>query len=220
MNEKKSAVVQWIVNHDDSRLFVVVYIGLAVTLSIVLGLFWLCAVVAVHYIFEYIRQAYFSKAGLSTAASALWEVKLDVFLIFFAFVIAVYMDVILGAAGLSAGARTAAATASRFAGWQRIIRGVALSLDDMALVIRAAGRRIAEKTGVRSKSVKSGTPQKYDKHSDETEDAEENGISKGDIFSLSFGFICILLIFSAPLITDHSMSDVFMIIIHELHPLP
>jgi hypothetical protein len=38
-----AAIDRWIQNHDDSRLFAVLYIGLALVLSIVLGLFWLVA---------------------------------------------------------------------------------------------------------------------------------------------------------------------------------
>lgn len=49
-------IYDWVIRHDDSWLFTVLHIGLAVVLSIWIGLFWLVAVVVVHFAFEIVRQ--------------------------------------------------------------------------------------------------------------------------------------------------------------------
>jgi hypothetical protein len=47
---------RWIIDHDNSRLFVVAYVGLELVLSIFVGLFWLVFVVGLHVVFELVRQ--------------------------------------------------------------------------------------------------------------------------------------------------------------------
>jgi len=211
----KSSVVNWIMNHDDDKAFIITYIGLAVILSIAFGLFWLCMVVGIHFTFELLRQHYTDKPLPAALRAALWEVKLDIFLVLFAFVIAVYMEVVLGAAGLSAGARATATAGARFAGWQRVIRAIALSLDDLAQIIRAAGKHISSRQKPGEESTDTGG------HTDNGHmHTEDSGISRADICSLAFGAVCIILIISAPLFTDHTPAGVFTLIAEELHPFP
>ncbi len=52
VDEARAApLYDWIVNHDDRKSFVILYILLAVLLSAFVSLFWLCFVVGVHYTF-------------------------------------------------------------------------------------------------------------------------------------------------------------------------
>ena len=208
-NRLNNSFLEWIVNHDESRVFVILYIGLAVFLSIALGLFWLCVVVAVHLLFEVIRQWSISGISLKVLAFAVWEIKLDIFLIFFAFVITVYMDIILGAAGLSAGARAAASAGSRFALWQKMIRSLLLSIDDLAQIFKAAGKHIFSDKKKNSCDAINESGFGI---------SDDNKISAGDVLSLSFGIICIISLASAPLFTDYTYTDILKIIIIELKP--
>ena len=196
-------ILRWIIGHDDSRIFTIFYIAAAVILSVAVGLFWLCVVVSVHFIFELIKK-YFEKNSftltLHDCFSALWQVKLDLGLIAFALVIAIYIDVIFGMAGISAGARMAATAGARFASWQRIIRGTVLVVDDFAYVAKAVACK--------------GSAGK-----DETSQADPK-VTKGDLASLVFGITCIFLILISPLLTGQSIEAVYLMIISELHPFP
>mgnify|MGYP005845606461 CR=1 FL=1 len=62
----------WVVHHDDKWLFVIFYVSLAVILSIWISLFWLLAVVAVHFGFELMRQSYLRSGFLPIMSEVLW----------------------------------------------------------------------------------------------------------------------------------------------------
>ena len=53
----------WVLNHDDSWIFIILYVGLAVVLSLWISLFWLLVVVAGHFVLEWIRQRHIRDAG-------------------------------------------------------------------------------------------------------------------------------------------------------------
>jgi len=115
-------VRRWIVQHDDSWLFIVPYIGLAVVLSIAISLFWLVALVVAHFALEWVRQIYEAQnAGDQPGFGGLllrvlWELKLDLALIVFALVLAVYMEMALGVVGLGAAGRSGAMATARAVG--------------------------------------------------------------------------------------------------------
>jgi hypothetical protein len=216
----KSKANRWILEHDNSAIFNILYIGLAVVLSVWLGLFWLIAVVGIHALIEFYRQyLIFNKPQLAFN-EMLWELKLDFALIIFAFWLAVYLDFIFGIAGLAAGARVAAQagsrvaqTGTRFAVWQRVIRGFFLSLDDAGMAMRALARKkvnisdtAEENDGYligQKKQVRSSWCGRY---------------SKGDWFVILFGTTIVIFILFSPVITGKSLSDVVSIILGELKP--
>jgi hypothetical protein len=101
---------EWVRNHDESWLFVAIYIGLAVGLSVFVSLFWLVVVGVFHLALEILRQAYFRETRTSTVLHALWEIKMDVGLILLALTLVLYLEVVLGLLGLQSAARAAAAT--------------------------------------------------------------------------------------------------------------
>jgi hypothetical protein len=114
---------------------------LAVILSLVISLFWLLVVVAVHAALEWYVHWREHPSVVHTGARVAWEIKLDLALVLFALALAVYMDYIMGAAGLSAAARAGARgvqATGRMIAWQRGLRAVLLTLDDAAQVTRAA----------------------------------------------------------------------------------
>lgn len=97
---------RWIIDHDDSRLFLIGYVVLSIVLTLRVSLFWLVAMVALHFVFECIKKQY-DGAGrpARVVAWAAWDVKLDLLLIVIALVLAVYTSVTIGVAGLSGASR-------------------------------------------------------------------------------------------------------------------
>jgi hypothetical protein len=203
----------WILHHDDSKAFVVVYIALAVTLTIWLGLFWLLLVVGIHGLFECIKQRHRGPGWFGTIARSAWELKLDLALIFFAFVISLYMDAIVGIAGLGAAGRVGLQGGSRFAAWQRVLRGALMSVDDAAQVGRAvlAGRRKHSKGEV----VEDQTPETKSRWGGWT-----GFWSWGDRFSLGLAALCVLLVLVSPWLTGTGVIEVLSKLGSELHPFP
>jgi hypothetical protein len=210
----------WILEHDDSKLFMVLYIGLAVVLSIAIGLFWLVVVVAVHFGFELIRQRNQHKNWLRVFAEAFWELKLDIALVLFAFVISLYMDIVLGAAGLGGASRLGAAAArsgARFAAWQRIIRGVLLTVDDAAQVVRAVS--VARK-GKDKDSLAEDITQPETAPSFSLWGSWRGQWGRGDWVAIVLGAVFIALLALTPLLTEHTYSSALAVLADELHPFP
>lgn len=106
--EKKTQMQRlrsWILVHDDKTSFIVAYIGIAVVLSTFVSLFWLLLIVLIHFIFECIKENDGVLTRSQIFSRAMWELKLDLTLIFFAFLIDVYMDSFIILMGLSDGSR-------------------------------------------------------------------------------------------------------------------
>lgn len=201
----KGRLGEWILHHDDRWLFVVLYTGLALTLSAFVSLFWLVAVVAVHGAMEWYRQR--ARSREHVFARVLWEVKLDLVLVLFALMVSVYMDFIVGLAGLGQAARAGARLGSRLAGWQRALRGALLSVDDAAQLGKALLM-----WGKKAKSAAGG------------EDPPEGGWrgrwSVGDRVTFVLGGVCVLLVVAAPWICSRPMGEVVGSLLRELHPWP
>lgn len=218
---------RFIVEHDDRHVFTVAYIGLAVVLSIWISVFWLIVVVAVHLAFEIIRHRHHDHGWWSSIAGAVWEVKLDLALVVFSLVLGVYMDTMLGVAGLSGAARLSAnagRAVGRLAVWERLIRGILLSVDDAANVGRQLGRAVAKKRAARDAAV-------------EGEGAEAATIAPeppklpggtawmspwglGDRMTMGFGILCVVLVVAAPLLSHHDLPHVVAILANDLDPWP
>jgi hypothetical protein len=148
-----------------------------------------------------------------TAARVAWEIKLDLALILFALALAVYMDYIMGAAGLSAAARAGARgvqATGRMIAWQRGLRAVLLTLDDAAQVTRAAissGQKAAAKAPVPEPPKRGwgGWVAPW---------------TIGDCVSIAIGVVCLLALAAAPVATDLAPSEVLAKLAAELHPWP
>jgi hypothetical protein len=218
-NGRLEAVHEWIVNHDESWLFVVLYIGLAVVLSIWISLFWLVAVVFVHFIFELIRQRRHFASRRRIWGEALWELKLDIALVLFALVVSLYMDLALGVVGLQSAARAGSAAqaglrgGARFAAWQRLIRGVMLSVDDVAQVARVVARGKTndpptDDSGDEPESVGVAMP------------SWRQNWGKGDWIAVGMALVCLALLLITPLITEHTPVSTLIALVAELHPYP
>jgi hypothetical protein len=213
----------WIQTHDESWLFIVSYIGLAVVLSIWISLFWLVAVVAAHFVLELLRQRHLRGGRLLPAVESLWELKLDVALVLFALVLSLYMDVVLGLVGLQAAARMggAARVATRFAGWERTLRGIVLSADDAVQVARVVSLRRGG--GVQEVEVEVGAGGLAVAGPGRPAGSWGRWVEpwgRGDWIAMGVGGTCLLLLVLSPLLTDHTPATALLRLRDELRMFP
>lgn len=218
------AAHRWVVEHDDRRLFIALYIGLAVVLSIWISLFWLLVIVGVHLLFELVRQAYLQRRPLALVGHALWEIKLDVALVLLALVLALYMELVLGVLGLNGAARMGGAVARagargvRFAAWERTLRGILLSADDAVQVLRVLARRGKQPPTAPDPAQDAA----QDGAQDGAQDAPPPGIAwgLGDRISVALLVGCLALLVAAPWLTDHTPTSALLALQAELQPFP
>jgi hypothetical protein len=233
---RRDSLRDFIAHHDDRWLFVVVYITLAVVLSIVLSLFWLVAVAALHFGLEYLRQAHHRTGRMDIVSHALWEIKLDIALVVLALALTLYMDVILGVLGLQSAARAAAATrVARFAAWQRNLRAVVLLADDLARVVQIGVSRSMRRRAIEPQPVMllarrdgvQGTTLPQEEVSVAATVPVPTGSrswrdawTAGDRFTVALLAASVTLILAAPLVTEHTWRGATLALLSELHPFP
>jgi hypothetical protein len=198
---------RWLLDHDHRTTFTILYISLALVLSMAISMFWLVAVVAAHGVIEYWSLG---KQGIGDhrLGRTLWHIKLDIMLVLAALWLGLYIDLLFGVAGLSAAARTGAQASARFVAWQRTIRGVLLSVDEAALAARAALG--SKKGGHEAQRINRSPPplpwrQRW---------------SWGDRITIATTALFAILIVLAPLLTEHSVVDALIILGGDLHPWP
>jgi len=198
-------ILLWIAEHDDSWLFTLLYVGLAVVLSIAISLFWLVAVVAAHAALEWYALRHGSVHD-QRLGRVLWHLKLDIGLVFFALALGLYLETLFGMAGLGAMARTGAQAGARFVAWKHALRGVLMTVDDVAQVAKAVVARGSK----RDAEVDTPSPLP----------PWRLRWTRGDRFALGFGLACVLLILLAPWLTGQSMDEVLTLMGKDLHPWP
>jgi hypothetical protein len=202
----------WILNHDESWIFTALYIGSAVVLSIAISLFWLLAVLAAHFAIEWIRQRACAPQGVFWRTA--WHLKLDLALVLLALVLAVYMEMVLGVLGLGGAIRIAAQAGPRMAGWSRVLRGVLLSVDDMAQVARAASRLGKKSLSREERPVAETQEDVFDLH-------PWRHPKLGDRVAIFVGVGSLALILMAPLLLPEMSSyRLLEIMAEEFHPFP
>lgn len=214
----------WIAEHDDRWSFILLYVGGAILLSVYAGLFWVGMLMLLHMVLEYISH---NIAGVpKPLAHALWETKLDIGLFLFALVIVLYSEAVMGALGLGQAARAGQAATrgaqvvTRFGIIQRSLRVFLLIVDDLTKFMLAVWR------GVRNKKKKKNGTGNNEPVYHSLEEAEEHNkggppwrrMTKGDYGSLGFGFVCLCLIITAPLLTGFSAEGAIAEILSELRP--
>jgi hypothetical protein len=200
-------IASWVREHDERWVFTLLYVGLAVVLSVAISLFWLVVIVMVHGLLEWVVERTRDGRAAGVLARVVWHLKLDIMLVLFALWLAVYIDLIFGLVGLGAMARGGAQLTARAMTWQRSIRGIMLTLDDVALVARSA---------VKNKAVSS------------SEDSPSHPFwgdwvgrwSRGDRVTVALMVIWPLLIVLAPWVTDLQSQDVWLLLMDNLHPWP
>jgi hypothetical protein len=207
----------WLRDHDDKWPFVVLYLAASIVLSIMISLFWLLVVIAVHFAFECVRQAHYRGGRRNVLLHALWEVKLDIGLAGLAFAVALYVDVVLGALGLQSAARVASATriGARAAAWERNVRTMLLTADEVTRVGHAAyviGTR--RRRGADSDAIAVGPAPAA------ALPAWRQRWGWGDRIGVALVGSAAGLIVLAPLLTPHDVAAAAALILEQLRPFP
>lgn len=201
-------ILIWIAAHDDSWLFMVLYVGGGLVLSMTISLFWLVAVVAAHAVLEWFAL---ERKGTRDRrpGRVLWHLKLDIGLVLVALWLGLYIDVLFGVAGLGAAARTGAQATARVIAWQRAMRGVLVTVDEMAHVAKAVVTR--------------GRPRRPTTPEVEVVDDRppwRRPWTRGDRFAVVFTMTFVVLILLTPALTDHTVGSALSSLAAELHPWP
>jgi hypothetical protein len=211
----------WLRDHDHQWPFVVLYLSASVFLSILISLFWLIVVIAVHFAFEWVRQSHYRSATRDIGLHALWEIKLDIGLAALAFAVALYVDVILGVLGLQSAARiaTAARVGTRAAAWERNLRTFLLTVDEITRVSHAV-YTLGFRRWRRSDEL--GEPDVLLTSRNESADvpAWRSRWSWGDRLGLGLVSFGIGLILLAPVLTPHDLASSVALILEQLRPFP
>lgn len=232
-------ILNWIAEHDEKLLFIVLYIIISLVLSIAVSLFWLLFAVLLHLGLELIRQSRVKTGKKTIILESLWETKSDFALVAFALWLVVYLDFIFGIAGLGAAARIGVQSSSRvgrigarlanfvtrFAAWQRVVRSVLLALDDLLILGRIIQnsrrakimKKYDQKNG--SDNTHESLPGK-ERESDPYKSSWSQKWSSGDYFGLGMLALFLLLVITAPWITGHTYADIKEIISVEFNPFP
>jgi len=201
-------ILVWIADHDDSWLFILFYVGLGLVLSMTISLFWLAAVVTAHGVLEWFALG---RKGVRDhrLGRVLWHLKLDIGLTLVALWLGLYLNVLFGLAGLGAAARAGAHTAARVVAWQRAIRGVLMTVDEAAHVVKAvASRKGGKRAAAPAEEVVDERP------------PWRRPWSRGDKFAVIFTATWATLILLAPVLTDHTIASTLATLAADLHPWP
>lgn len=218
-------IYRYILTHDDRWSFIIAYVSLAVILAIAINLFWLVVVVALHGLFEWIKQGALIQDRLAKLCRVLWELKFDIGLVFFGLALEVYMGVILGVAGLGATARAGVQAGSRAALWQSILRATLLSVDDAAQVVRLAAAGSSGGTDG-SLDILDGPDFEENRPLEGPTDLRGRlgpwvgDWAVGDYLSIGFGVLCVVVIALGPYLTPQDWSEIVAALGAELHPWP
>jgi hypothetical protein len=198
---------RWIIEHDDSWLFIGAYIGLAVVLSVWISLFWLVVVVAGHFLLECLRWRHAGVSGGRIGLLALWETKLDLALIAFGLALAAYLEFALGLVGVGNVARAGMHGVAKAPAWTRAIRGVLLSLDDAAQAVRVVTGRNGDEAGddVIIEDLSPWRPARW---------------ALADHVAIWFGVTCLIACITAPWLLGHDTAWLIETLADELHPWP
>ncbi|NWF95190.1 MAG: hypothetical protein HXY34_03525 [Candidatus Thorarchaeota archaeon] len=216
-----------VLNHDESRKFSIAYILAAVVLSIVISLFWLVAVVAVHFALDMVKNYHDTSSLVQSTKDSAYALKLDISFIFFALAASVYLNVMFGVAGVArsarlsrlprAGTQVSQALGEEALGFQRVIKGVMMSADDVAQCAKGAARL---KSGINfnpENPLYSATGFVAEAQHNPSSDCRR---SKGDIASILLGVICIGLLILAPVLTGIDYLSILEMLADELQPFP
>lgn len=193
----------WVAEHDDSWLFTLAYVGLAVLLSLLISLFWLVAVVATHAALEWYALKHRGYPN-QRLGRTLWHLKLDLGLILFALALGLYLEALFGLAGLGAMARTGAQAGARFVAWKHALRGLLMTVDDAAQVARALAKRGAAEEAPDCPRVPPW----------------RQPWRRGDYASLGFAVLCLGLILLSPWLSGLGFEGALQTLLLDLHPWP
>jgi len=228
-------VRSWIVRHDRSILFAVLYITLTIVLSVFISYFWLLAVVAVHILLEWLKKGYLGYLpGMHRTAWTLWDTKYDIALVFLAFTLLSYTGINVGVAGAQSvgragllGGRLAPVTSrvgpilARFARFGRFFRTIGVKAVDVFFSARVALFRKADMARAASSEAYLAPATAADEVITVPDHLPwQKRLGGGAWFALIVIAFNIVAVLVSPLITDHSYITLLQSLGAKLHPWP
>ncbi len=212
----------WILLHDHSVTFAIVYVGLTILLSVFISYFWLAALVALHIGLEYLKKSYlhYPEGGVRIAWT-FWDVKYDLALLCLAMVLAGYTGITAGAAGAQSVARMnlLARTAKNLL---QFLKSLGKPLVDTIFSARVVLFRKADMKRARTHGIPLNLR-------NESEPATfsvprclpwKHPITKGDWFALGVIVINLSALLAAPWIVGHSYATLLSNLGSKFHPWP
>lgn len=205
----RHTIQNWVKEHDDRWSFILLYVGGSVILSVFLNLFWVIMLMGANLTLKIARNLLIDLP--MPLFHALWQIKLDLGLILLSLLFTIYVDQIFAALGLAQVSRAGqvargAQLATRAGAIQRGIRILMMTMDDMTRIARIL---------IKSLFGGAGKPLTVTGHELEDTFAADAGDvapwrnpAKGDVFSLCFAGICILMIALSPMLTHKTPSDI------------
>lgn len=236
----------WIVNHDRSLVFALVYVISTIVLSVFISYFWLLALVAVHIMIEWLSKSY--RGYRYRLAWTLWDVKFDLALVCLAFALLSYTGINAGVAGAQSVTRAGllggrlSAIGSRigflvvvgeyfawigryfsrllpfFSRFGQIFTRFGIKIIDLFFSARVALFRKADMA--RAAARKPPSDCEHNVLEVPTGLPWQRRLSSGDWFAISVIVFNLIAVFSAPLVTDHSYASLFQSLATKLHPWP
>lgn len=204
-----NSIYHWIKDHDERWSFILLYVGGSVFLSIFLNLFWVVLLMALNLSLKVVRNLLIKLP--MPLAHALWQIKLDVALIMLSLLFILYGDQLFAALGLAQVTRTGqvvrgAQMATRAGAIQRGIRVLMMTMDDMTRIARILIKSFFRPQGSRVTSTGHELEEAFMEDAGDT--TPWKNPERGDVFSLAFGGLCILLIVMSPVLTHKSITDI------------
>ncbi len=215
------SVRNWIREHDDRWSFVFLYVGGAVALSIFMNLFWVMMLMAGNFLLKIYRNYLVGKPAI--LLTSLWQVKLDIALILFAFVIGVYSEHVFAALGLSQAARAGQAVrglqmATRFGIIERGMKVFLMTVDDQARIVNAIVKARKKKQAGGEACIEAAAIPEPQPESGEPDYPWRARWGKGDIFTFTFGGTCATLLLLAPSLTGRETGAVIQALLAQISP--
>lgn len=235
-------VHRWIVLHDRSVVFALLYVSLTIFLSVYVSYFWLVALVGLHLALEWLKKGYLGYAGgWHRAAWTVWDTKFDIALVFLALTLLSYTGVGAGVAGAQSatrvgllGGRLSALGArvspilARFARAGVVLRAMGIRAVDLFFSARVILFRKADMARASKEEAF------LEQDASAGEDAEAPEISGKIPAHLpwqralgGYGWFAIILVvvntiavFAAPVVTEHTYPSLLDALATKLHPLP
>lgn len=137
-------VHRWIVLHDRSVVFALLYVSLTIFLSVYVSYFWLVALVGLHLVLEWLKKGYLGYEGRwHRAAWTIWDTKFDIALVFLALTLLSYTGVGAGVAGAQSATRVGL-LGGRFSALSARLTPLLARFARAGVVLRAMGIRAVD----------------------------------------------------------------------------
>jgi len=230
MSEK---IGSYIINHDEKLTFNIAYITLSIVLSLVFSLYWLIVIVMLHLFLDIYVSMRGGKHFFKAVLTGMWKMKLDFVLILFSIVVFIYLEAMIGAL-LGQGGKAikgaqgvkGAANASKLGTEVKIVSQTGKALKTGERIARFV-KYVGPKTLAAIRTVLNFADdvprfiillrkRSNEGKKNETTEKEYFKISRGDIVTIGFGIIFLIMILIFPFIFDLSFSESLDFILRSL----